>query len=229
MLDSLGGEPPMEPSPSRRAMPTMFPVFPLPGALLLPQGRLPLNIFEPRYVAMIEDALAGGRVIGMIQPDARRPATANGPGLFGVGCLGRLSSFSETDDGRFLITLTGVSRFTVLDELEMRRGYRRVEADFASWAGDAEPDDGPQGFVRSDLLEALRAYFAARGIEANWQAIDAMDDAALVSTLSMVCPFDPAGKQALLEGATATDRADALLALLRIEAHDRSEGTPWAS
>ena len=110
--------------PRLEDLPTEFPVFPLPGALLLPRGKLPLNIFEPRYLAMVEDALAAGRMFGMIQPDPHLPESDTGPGLFRVGCLGRLSSFSETDDGRYLITLTGLLRFTIAEELAMRRGYR---------------------------------------------------------------------------------------------------------
>src|SRR5579872_261431 len=117
----------MEPfHPRVDELPGEFPVFPLPGALLLPRGKLPLNIFEPRYLAMTEDALGAGRMLAMIQPDANLPETANGTALFRVGCLGRLSSFSETDDGRYLITLTGVIRFAIAEEIGMRRGYRRV-------------------------------------------------------------------------------------------------------
>ena len=111
------------------ALPTEFAVFPLEGALLLPRGRLPLNIFEPRYLRMIDDALGSGRVIGMVQPDPVRPATPTGPALYRTGCVGRLSSFSETEDGRYLVTLTGVTRFWTAVELEVRRGYRRVRAD----------------------------------------------------------------------------------------------------
>ena len=117
-------------------LPGEFPVFPLPGALLLPRGKLPLNIFEPRYLAMTEDALGQGRMFGMIQPDPILPETDTGPGLFRVGCLGRLSSFSETDDGRYLITLTGVIRFAIAAEVAMRRGYRRVRGDCTPYLAD---------------------------------------------------------------------------------------------
>ncbi len=123
-------------------LPTEFAIFPLAGALLLPRGRLPLNIFEHRYLAMIEDSLAKGRMFGMIQADPTLPETANGPALYRVGCLGRLSSFSETDDGRMLITLTGVARFSIASEVDMRRGYRRVIGDFSRYLADFnEPDD----------------------------------------------------------------------------------------
>lgn len=202
-----------------QALPAEFPVFPLSGALLLPHGRLPLNIFEQRYLAMTEDALAGGRVLGMIQTNPAVPASNFGPALFRVGCLGRLSSFSETDDGRYLITLTGLLRFVVVDELPMRRGYRRIRADLARYADDVDLPGGGSGFDRVELLDALRNYFTVRGFDANWDAISQMEDDALVVTLAMACPFSPVEKQALLEAETAADRAQALLALLTIDAH----------
>ncbi len=185
--------------------------------MLLPVGRLPLNIFEPRYLAMVDDALGEGRVFGMIQPDPTRPRTPTGPALYRVGCLGRITSFSETDDGRYLITLTGVTRFAVSVELETRRGYRRVRADLARFAADLEPEE--EGVERAVLLAALRAYFAARGFDANWDAINEMPDGVLVATLAMVCPFEPPEKQVLLEAPGIADRARALLALLQMGAH----------
>ncbi len=205
-------------------LPTEFPVFPLPGALLLPSGKLPLNIFERRYLAMIEDALASGRVIGMIQPDETRPVTPAGPALYKIGCLGRLSSFSEADDGRFLVTLTGVVRFAVAVELETKRGYRRVRADFARFRSDLDLASSPDAIDRDQMVDALRAYFTARGFDANWDAINEMPDDALVVTLAMVCPFDPAEKQALLEAPGLTDRAATLLALLQMGAHSPDAG-----
>jgi hypothetical protein len=210
----------METTPSfAENLPTEIPVFPLPGALLLPRGKLPLNIFEPRYLAMTEDALAAGRMFGMIQPDRARPEEPTGPALFRVGCLGRLSSFAETDDGRYLITLTGMIRFRVAEELEMRRGYRRVRAEYKSFATDlAAP--GRIGVGRETIMKALREFFAARGMEANWEAIERMPDDALVVTLAMACPFDVAEKQALLEAASDADRAETLVALLRMAAHE---------
>lgn len=211
--------------PRPEDLPETFPVFPLTGALLLPGGRLPLNIFEPRYLSMTEDALAGGRMFGMIQPDPHAPAVANGPALYRIGCLGRLSSFSETEDGRFLITLTGLIRFAVTEEEPLRHGYRRVQADFAGFAADLDPAAPLTGFDRPALLAALRASFARRGIEANWEAIDGMADDILVTTLCMACPFEPAEKQALLEAATPADRAAALNTLLRIDIH-ASGGEP---
>ena len=202
-------------------LPNEFAVFPLPGVLLLPRGRLPLNIFEPRYLAMTEDALAHGRMFAMIQPDASLPETPNGPALYRVGCLGRLTSFSETDDGRLLITLFGISRFSIASEVDMRRGYRRVIGDFSRYAADMnEPDEA--GIPREALLETLRGYFARRGIEPNWDAINRLKDDDLIVTLAMVCPFEPIEKQALLEAPSEAERAETLLALLRMGAAEPS-------
>ena len=204
--------------PPPENLPTEFAVFPLTGALLLPRGKLPLNIFEPRYLAMTEDSLAAGRMFGMVQPDPNAPEGESGPGLYQIGCLGRLSSFSETDDGRFLITLTGLTRFTIAAELEMRRGYRRVRGDFSRYQADLDLTAQVTGVDRDMLLTALRGYFTRRNFDANWDAIRRMPDEALVVTLAMVCPFEPAEKQALLEAETEADRATTLLALLQMGA-----------
>lgn len=206
--------------PRLEDLPEVFPAFPLTGALLLPGGRLPLNIFEPRYLAMTEDALGEGRICAMIQPDTRLAATPNGPGLYGVGCLGRLCSFSETDDERYLITLHGLARFDVVDEVEMRRGYRRLRGDFSRFADDLDLVATREIADRAGLLEALRSYFDHRGFNANWDAIAAMEDHALVTSLSMVCPFEAAEKQALLEAPTLGERAQTLRTLLRIDTHE---------
>ncbi len=205
-------------------LPTEFPVFPLGGALLLPQGKLPLNVFEPRYRAMVEDALAAGRVIGMVQPDENRPRTPSGPALYRIGCLGRLSSFNETDDGRYLITLTGMVRFTISVELEMQRGYRRVRADLSRFREDLDDKPVIPAVDRDALTQALRTYFNARGFDANWDAIDEMPDNALIVTLAMVCPFDPVEKQALLEAPRSADLASTLLTLLQMGAHATDPG-----
>jgi len=199
-------------------LPGEFPVFPLPGALLLPRGKLPLRIFEPRYVAMTEDALGGGRMFGMIQPDPNAPETDRGPGIYRVGCLGRLSSFSETDEGHYLITLTGLTRFAVMEELQMRRGYRRVRADFSGHHADLDLTPQPIGVERKALLAALRSFFTSRGLNANWDVIEKLDDDMLVITLATVCPFEPAERQALLEAPSQAERAAVLLALLQMAA-----------
>jgi hypothetical protein len=203
--------------PAFEALPADIAVFPLTGALLLPGGRLPLNIFEPRYLAMTFDALAVGRMFGMIQPNPAEPRLGNGPSLYRVGCLGRLSQFAETDDGRLLITLSGVIRFAVSEEHGLAAGgYRRVRADYADFAHDLEDLAPP--LDRPALEAAMRAYFKAQGIGADWDAIGSTPDAMLVTTLAMACPFEPREKQALLEAPTALDRARMLVALLQIGA-----------
>jgi Lon protease-like protein len=199
-------------------LPSEFPVFPLAGALLLPRGKLPLNIFEPRYKALTEDALGAGRMFGMIQPDPTKPEGPGGPSLFRVGCLGRLSAFSETDDGRYQISLTGVIRFVAAEELAGRRGYRRVRGDMAPFLADLDLSPTPIEVARDTLLTALRGYFTHRGVEANWDAIKRLSDDNLVITLAMVCPFEPAEKQALLEAGALADQAEMLLTLLRMGA-----------
>lgn len=199
-------------------LPSDFAVFPLTGALLVPRGKLPLNIFEPRYLAMTLDALAAGRMFGMIQPDPHAPSSSHGPGLYRVGCLGRLSSFSETDDGRLLITLSGLIRFTIDAELDPRHAYRRVQGDFSRYIDDLTLERPPVEIEREKILAALRAYFARRGVEANWEAIRGLSDDALVIALTMACPFEAVEKQALLEAQTDADRAATLLALLQMGA-----------
>lgn len=214
---------PFQPAPEQ--LPAEIAVFPLSGALLLPGGKLPLNIFEPRYLAMVLDSLAEGRMFGMIQGDPVQEKTELGSGLYRVGCLGRISSFAETEDGRLLITLTGILRFQVAGELAPRRGYRRVRADYAPYLDDLDPPE-PADLPREDILAALKPYFAAKGIDANWSAIEQMSCPTLVTTLSMVCPFAVAEKQALLEAVTPEERADGLVALLRMAALDGGELPP---
>jgi len=158
----------------------------------------------------------------MIQPDPQSRDGPTGPGLYRIGCLGRLSSFSETDDGRLLIQLTGLARFVIEEELEMRRGYRRVRGNFAAFRADLNPPPDPGEAVRAALLEALRGYFARAGIDANWDTIRRMPPAQLPLSLAMACPFAPAEKQALMETSSLTDLPATLLALLRMGA---TEGT----
>lgn len=210
--------------PQPEDLPREFAVFPLTGVLLLPRGKLPLNIFERRYLAMVTDSLASGRMFGMIQPDPHAPApdgppeASDEPGLYRIGCLGRVSSFSETDDGRLLVTLTGLVRFTVGAEIAGQRGYRRVRGDFARYTGDIELTRPTVEIEREKLLTALRGYFARRNVDANWDAIRGLSDDGLVITLSMACPFEAVEKQALLEAPTDADRAATLLALLQMGA-----------
>lgn len=205
-------------APRLDELPDTFPVFPLAGALLLPGARLPLNIFEPRYLAMTDDALASGRMFAMTQPDQIQAETPAGPALYRVGCLGRLVSFSETEDGRYLITLVGLARFRLAEELPGLHGYRRARGDFTDFAADLGDTRAAQ-FDRPALLRALKKYFTRQEMQANWDAIDKMADNDLVTTLSMVCPFEPPAKQALLEAPTPTERAETLLTLLEIDSH----------
>jgi Lon protease-like protein len=167
---------------------------------------------------MTLDSLASGRMFGMVQPDPQALKLDHGPGLYRVGCLGRLSSFSETDDGKLLITLTGLIRFTIDSELDLVRGYRRVRGDFSRFTDDLDVAAPAVDLERESLLAALRGYFAQRGVDANWDAIRRMSDDALVVTLAMACPFEPVEKQALLEAPTPAERAATLLALLQMGA-----------
>ena len=203
-------------------LPQVIPVFPLPGAILLPRGQLPLNIFEPRYLNMIDDAMAGDRIIGMIQP---HPGSETLPGLSPIGCAGRITSFAETSDGRYLITLTGCARFRLGSELPSRTPYRQIRADFAPFEADlAAPPVDDVGLDRDGLLDALRAYLETRGLDIDWDTAETAPPEALINSLSMALPFDPPEKQALLEAASLTDRSAVLTALLTIDAADSGDG-----
>ncbi len=198
-------------------LPATIPVFPLPGVLLLPRGRLPLNVFEPRYLAMIDDALASSdRLIGMIQP-TEPESEGRRPSLYDVGCTGRIVSMSETEDGRYLITLQGICRFAIAKEIETDRGYRRIVPDFQRWAGDLQRDTSSIA-DRPRLIGALKTYFRLNHIEADWDGIEQTPDDKLLTTLAMVCPFEPTEKQALLECATGAERAATMTALLEMGA-----------
>jgi len=201
-------------SEAAEPLPAAIPVFPLSGALLLPNGVLPLNIFEPRYVAMVRDAMAASgaanRVIGMIQPRG----DGEPPPLFEIGCLGRISDFRETDDGRILIALAGVTRFRIQAELDRTTPYRQVMVDYHGFGGDRADPEPLAPAARAALEEVLRVYLDGQGLSADWEAVKAADDEALVTTLATVCPFDPAEKQALLEAENLPDRAATLTALM---------------
>jgi uncharacterized protein len=204
----------MKPYFSADSLPASIPVFPLTGALMLPRAELPLNIFEPRYLAMVRDAMAGDRLIGMVQPkDEREP-----PELFGVGGVGRIAQFSETGDGRFLIALVGLTRFRIEQELTVETPYRQVKADYAPFVSDWGPADPLPAAVRADLESSLRSYLDTQGLSADWDAVAGADDESLVNTLTSVCPFDVAEKQALLEAPALRDRAGVLAALMTFAA-----------
>jgi Lon protease-like protein len=196
-------------------LPAIIPVFPLPGALLLPRGQLPLNIFEPRYVAMIDDALKGSRLIGMIQPDEAKATSPMQPALYSVGCAGRVTQLAETGDGRYLITLTGITRFKVRGEEVASTLYRQCRVDFSAYEGDLVPSEGAD-VDRDALLKTLADYLDANRIEADWAGIREAPIEALVNGLSMMSPYGPKEKQALLEAPDLKSRADLLIAVTEI-------------
>lgn len=195
-------------------LPAVIPVFPLESALMLPRGQLPLNIFEPRYMAMIDDALKGERLIGMIQPSAgdEGPKT-----LQPIGCVGRLTQIAETGDGRYIITLTGVARFRIVEELSVTTPYRQCKVDYAPFAGDFTARAGEQEVDRDSLLKALRSFAEATRLQIDWKAIDQAPNEELVNALSMMSPFGPKEKQALLEAPNLKSRAEVLVAITEIE------------
>jgi hypothetical protein len=190
--------------------PLELAIFPLAGVLLLPRGQLPLNIFEPRYIAMVDDALrTESRLIGMIQ-------TRDDGSIYDVGCAGRISSFHETADGRYEIVLTGISRFKIKQEMEQRNGYRRVHAHWDDYAQDSDRPDC-LGMDRDRLKDLLKSYFEKQGLTCSWEAVDLAADDKLLTTLAMVCPFESAAKQALLEAASCHDRAGLFMTMLEME------------
>ena len=210
---------PVQPRFSLDNAPDVIPVFPLPGALLLPRGRLPLNIFEPRYLAMVDDALkTEHRLIGMIQPRCSE-SSKSGEQLYDVGCAGRIVTFSETDDGRYLIALTGVSRFQVNEEVEGFQPYRRVSAAWADYALDPKrPQKDDPDFDKEGFLKLVNAYFEAKSLDTDWDALGQADEETIVNALSMMCPFSAGEKQALLEAEDLHARRKTLGALLQIDA-----------
>jgi uncharacterized protein len=197
--------------------PVEIPVFPLPGALLLPRGQMPLNIFEPRYVAMIDDALRSERVIGMIQPDAEQAEHAMVPRLYGVGCAGRITQFAETGDGRYLISLTGISRFRLVEEQAASTLYRRCRVDFAPYEADFQARAGEDDVDRAGVLRALKDFVDANDLKVDWKGIEEAPNEALVNALCMMSPFGPREKQAMLEAPDLKARADVLIAVTEIE------------
>jgi len=198
-------------------LPTALPIFPLQGALLLPGGELPLHIFEPRYRAMIEDAMLAERMIGMIQPREKEKLEPDDkPTVFGIGCVGKVTAHNRLDDGRHLILLIGVCRFRVKRELPLFCGYRRVEPEYGPFATDLY-DDGT-AVDRRELLATLEKYLQRRKLEADWKAIEATPTPKLVAIMAMVCPFSPSEKQALMESADIAQRARTMITLMQMDA-----------
>jgi Lon protease-like protein len=199
-------------------LPPVIPVFPLPGALLLPRGQMPLNIFEPRYLEMVDDAFRDGhRLIGMIQPDPAHPGTEERPGLYSIGCAGRITQLAETGDGRYLIELTGVARFRIVDEPSVLTPYRQCKVDYRPFADDLVARTGEDAVDREALLKALAGFLKANKLNADWEGIEKAPNEALVNALAMMSPYGPAEKQAMLEAADLRTRAEILVALTEIE------------
>jgi Lon protease-like protein len=207
-------------------LPEVIAVFPLPGALLLPRGQMPLNIFEARYVAMVDDALRDGhRLIGMIQPDVAHQAPGDKPVLYRIGCAGRITQLAESGDGRYLIELTGVARFRVENELTVKTLYRQCRVTYAPFADDFVARKGEHAVDREALLAALRDFLKANNLDADWEGIEKAPNEALVNALSMMSPYGPAEKQALLEAPDLKTRAEILVAITEIElAKKNTEG-----
>jgi Lon protease-like protein len=207
-------------------LPDTIPVFPLPGALLLPRGQMPLNIFEPRYLAMVDDALRDGRrLIGMIQPDVRQQSSPNGPALYKVGCVGRITQLAESGDGRYLLELTGVSRFEVVEEAHVRTAYRQCRVSYARFSDDFVARKGEEAVDRKMLLKTLREFLKANDLNTDWEGIEKAPNEALVNALSMMSPYGAPEKQALLEARDLKTRAEILIAVTEIElAKKNTEG-----
>ncbi len=207
----------------------VIPVFPLAGALLLPRGQMPLNIFEPRYLAMIDDALRSGwRLIGMIQPDPAHPGPdQDRPHLFRVGCLGRITQLAESGDGRYLIQLTGIARFRVEEELTVTTPYRQCRVTYRPFADDFIARRGEEAVDRKALLRALTSFLKANNLKADWEGIENAPNEALVNALAMMSPYDTAEKQAMLEAPDLKTRAEILVAVTEIElAKSKTGETP---
>jgi Lon protease-like protein len=206
-------------------LPDVIPVFPLAGALLLPRGQMPLNIFEPRYMAMIDDALkAGHRIIGMIQPDTAHPGSEQKPNLYKVGCAGRITQLAESGDGRYLIQLTGVARFQIDSELPATTLYRQCHVRYVPFIDDFTARKGEDAVDRKSLLEALTGFLKANNLKADWEGIESAPNEALVNALAMMSPYGAAEKQALLEAPDLKTRAELLVAMTEIELAKKTVG-----
>ena len=193
-------------------LPDIVSVFPLPGALLLPRGRLPLHLFEPRYLQMLEDALkTPERIIAMIQPN---PTPSNDDGLHAIGCAGRVTQFSETEDGRYLITLTGLSRYRIRAEVDGFSPYRRCEVSWQGFERDLGREEEDKGFDRPAFMALLERFFSSRNLSTDWETLKDAEDELLINSLSMLLDFEPEDKQALLEAPSLTTRRETLVTLI---------------
>ena len=195
-------------------MPETIPIFPLPGALLLPRARLPLHLFEPRYLTMLDDALkTPERLIGMVQPN-RVPGRNGGTGLHTIVCVGRVTQFSETEDGRYMVTLSRISRFRVLEEVEGFAPYRRAKVSWTGFERDKGAEETDDGFSRDRFMNLLSRYFAAQELQTDWDSLKEAEDELLINSLSMLLGFEPEDKQALLEAPSLSTRRETLVTLI---------------
>ena len=206
-------------------LPEIVPLFPLSGTILLPRGQLPLNVFEPRYLALVDDVLKAERLIGIVQPQSENATSERAP-LFEIGGLGRITAFAEMDDGRYLITLSGLTRFRIVRELSVLTPYRQAQAAFQEFEGDRAPAPDAPGLDRAALLSALKRYFAANRIEADWPSIERAPAEGLVNSLSMIAPVPGPEKQALLEAKTAAERAHILITLIELALAGQGSSEP---
>ncbi len=209
-------------------LPEVIPVFPLPGALLLPRGQMPLNIFEPRYLAMVDDAFRDGhRLIGMIQPDAAHSQQNDEPSLFRVGCVGRITQLAESGDGRYILELTGISRFRIVEEIKALTPYRQCKVDFFAFIDDFTARKGEQEVDRAALLSALTAFLKVNNLKVDWEGVESAPNEALVNALAMMSPYGVAEKQAMLEAPDLKTRAEILIAVTEMDlAKKRTSGDP---
>jgi hypothetical protein len=213
----------MQPPATLADLPATVRLFPLGGAILLPRAVMPLNIFEPRYLEMVRHAMADDHMIAIVQPKGDWRTEA--PPLYDIGGIGRITQYSETGDGRYLIALAGLARFRLVDELETTTAYRQARVDFGPFAADWGPPQPLAATARASLEQSLKAYLDAQGLSADWEAVRSADDESLVNTLSVVCPFDPAERQALLEAPSLPDRADTLTTLMTFAQGSAQEKT----
>jgi hypothetical protein len=197
---------------SKTDLPDTIPVFPLPGALLLPRSRLPLHLFEPRYLAMLDDVFkTSSRLVGMVQPFEGPDGSGR---LHQIGCAGKVTAFSETDDGRYMITLAGASRFRIVQEVEGFTPYRRCKVAWQGFDKDLGPVEKDPAFDRPAFMDALGKYLTEAGLSTDWESLGEAEDELLINSLSMLCPFDPEEKQALLEAPSLTTRRETLMTLI---------------
>jgi uncharacterized protein len=206
-------------------LPEVIPVFPLSGALLLPRGQMPLNIFEQRYLALVDDAFRDGhRLIGMIQPDVTHSQSEELPTLFHVGCVGRITQLAETGDGRYILELTGVARFRVLEEMTVLTAYRQCKVDYFPFIDDFTARKGENAVDREALLAVLTDFLKANNLKVDWEGVESAPNEALVNALAMMSPYGAAEKQAMLEAPDLKTRAEILIAITEMDLAKKRTG-----